>query len=327
MNYLELAGSVLNPFSRSSVQALLRILASLLLIVWLLAGNVRKILFYALAAAILLVDLFGFHFAAGNYSAYQDYYAPSGVTAFLKGHLGDSRYFNYSNKLSSAPLPVSKNMLYKLRSANAYSPLVSKQYYDFFGALGGIDDSSGARTPQDEYLYGHLNQLNLLSVKYLVTDRSLQSPALKEVYSEGKWRIYENLEVMPRFQLIPAYQSFTDSKDLSLALETNAFDPKEVVGLIGRPTVYYGQAGKALRNQIRVVAERAEHITLEVESKTDQILLISQLFYPGWMVKVDQKKAVLIPADWVISALPVRAGKHQVELSFSPEFFARQKGK
>jgi hypothetical protein len=62
-----------------------------------------------------------------------------------------------------------------------------------------------------------------------------------------------------------------------------------------------------------------EGSTYEVNCDNDGVIVFSEVWYPeGWKAKVDGKEVPLIRANYILRALPIKAGVHTVELSFEP---------
>ena len=57
----------------------------------------------------------------------------------------------------------------------------------------------------------------------------------------------------------------------------------------------------------------------EVNSPKGGVLVLSEIFYPGWKATVDGQPADIARVNYVLRALRVAPGKHQVELSFFPQ--------
>ena len=59
-------------------------------------------------------------------------------------------------------------------------------------------------------------------------------------------------------------------------------------------------------------------LTYEVESDKGGVIVFSEIYYPGWTATVDGQPADLGRVDYVLRALNVTAGKHNVVLTFKP---------
>ncbi len=60
-------------------------------------------------------------------------------------------------------------------------------------------------------------------------------------------------------------------------------------------------------------------LTYEVNSEKGGIVVFSEIFYPGWTATIDGKQAELGRADYVLRAINVEPGKHEIILTFKPE--------
>ncbi len=61
------------------------------------------------------------------------------------------------------------------------------------------------------------------------------------------------------------------------------------------------------------------HLTYEVESHRGAVVVFSEVYYPGWTATIDGAKAELSRADYILRALRVDGGHHEVEMSFRPK--------
>ncbi|WP_339732538.1 hypothetical protein [uncultured Gimesia sp.] len=50
-------------------------------------------------------------------------------------------------------------------------------------------------------------------------------------------------------------------------------------------------------------------------------LILSDIFYPGWSARIKEVGVSVLPADFSLRAIPLPAGKHQVELVYEPPGF------
>jgi hypothetical protein len=64
-------------------------------------------------------------------------------------------------------------------------------------------------------------------------------------------------------------------------------------------------------------------ITLDVETSSPGILMLSETYYPGWRAYVDGVQTDIYRTDYSLRSLCVPAGSHRVEVRFEPESFSR----
>ena len=60
-------------------------------------------------------------------------------------------------------------------------------------------------------------------------------------------------------------------------------------------------------------------LTYEVNSSKGGVVVFSEIYYPGWTATIDGQEAQLGRVDYVLRALKVPSGKHQVVLTFKPK--------
>ena len=60
-------------------------------------------------------------------------------------------------------------------------------------------------------------------------------------------------------------------------------------------------------------------LTYKVRSGQGGVVVFSEVYYPGWTATVDGQEAELGRVDYVLRALQVEAGEHEVVLSFFPK--------
>ena len=69
---------------------------------------------------------------------------------------------------------------------------------------------------------------------------------------------------------------------------------------------------------IRLVAYEPNCLKYEVDSKTGGTIVFSEIYYPGWRSSIDGQEVPHGRANYILRAMNVPAGKHEVEFSFDP---------
>ena len=70
---------------------------------------------------------------------------------------------------------------------------------------------------------------------------------------------------------------------------------------------------------VTITSYEPNRLTYDVNSGKGGVLVFSEIYYPGWEAKVDGQPVELGKVDYILRALNVQPGKHQVELSFFPK--------
>jgi hypothetical protein len=70
---------------------------------------------------------------------------------------------------------------------------------------------------------------------------------------------------------------------------------------------------------VTLTSYEPNRLTYDVNSGKGGILVFSEIFYPGWTATVDGEAVELGRVDYILRALHIQPGKHQVELAFFPK--------
>ncbi len=72
-------------------------------------------------------------------------------------------------------------------------------------------------------------------------------------------------------------------------------------------------------DQVELIKYHPEGSTYKVKSEMGGLLVLSEIWYPdGWTATVDGEQTDLVRANYILRALPVEAGEHNVVLSYEP---------
>ena len=81
-----------------------------------------------------------------------------------------------------------------------------------------------------------------------------------------------------------------------------------------------GEAVAQDKNSVaKLLAYEPNQLTYEVSSDKGGVLVFSEVYYPGWTATIDGQPAELGRVNYILRALRVPAGKHQVNLAFFPK--------
>ena len=70
---------------------------------------------------------------------------------------------------------------------------------------------------------------------------------------------------------------------------------------------------------VTMTSYEPNRLSYEVNSGKGGILVFSEIYYPGWTATVDGEAVELGRVDYILRALHIQPGKHQVELAFFPK--------
>lgn len=197
-------------------------------------------------------------------------------------------------------LPGNFGCVWRLEDTGGISPLRLQRYEAFLNAL-----------PDERARW-------LLNVRYALTqDPALPDGELLEEHSDPDSDFYFFRIRAPAEPAYIVYSAHVQA-DATLALERLAspdFDPRREVILSEHPQAILPGSGNGT---VRFVERLPNRLVVEVDSDADGILVLSEVDYPGWRASVDDQPAHILRADTILRAVEVPAGRHVVEMTFSP---------
>lgn len=138
------------------------------------------------------------------------------------------------------------------------------------------------------------------------------------IYS-GDVKIYENLDVLPRAFLLP---SWTWQPDLEAALEATqqpGFAFGETAVLLGSGENHTGRFDSEA--SATITKYEPERVVIETAHSQQALLLLSDVYYPGWQVWVDGQQVEIVQVDGPFRGVLLPAGAHEVVFDFAPRSF------
>jgi len=252
---------------------------------------------------LLLFDLFSvnWRYNLGQKSP-PDVFPPSAAVAWLQGHGGDGRV------ASAGTLEAGDNagLIYDWEDTTGNDPLRLWQTVQF------------ARN------VGTWQRWQLWHVAFVVSRKPMHDDGLSFRFNDDRVAIYALDDPFPRAWLTrsvsvaendsAAWDALNDPQvDLRRTAVIGREDAQLAVGLEGERAPEVGR--------VTVRGSEGDRLGLDVEAVGDALLVISQVYYPGWVARVDGEETPLFRVDGLLQGVAVPAGTHQVEIRFRPLSF------
>ena len=207
---------------------------------------------------------------------------------------------------------------YYLKSIGGYHAAKLRRYQELIDAH---------IQPEMQRLYGALNKaagdmtqvngdsiypvLNMLNTKYFILPlQGGKTVPLENPYTYGNAWFVDKVHYVDN-----ANQELEMTGKLALRHEAVA-DKK-----------FQEQLGEAVEqdtnSMVRITAYEPNRLTYDVNSGKGGVIVFSEIYYPGWTATVDGVEQELGRVNYVLRALQVKPGHHEVVLSFFPKTIDR----
>ena len=208
---------------------------------------------------------------------------------------------------------------YHHKTIGGYSPAKLQRYQDLIDfhiapeMRAMIDDvnsaMSTARTVGDlENALGYYPVLSMLNTKYIVVDPGSLPLTYDRRLGNG-WLVSRSRTAST------ADAEMAALGEIDPAVEAVIFDPDAADGTV---TEYTG----ADSGRVELTYYSPNRLRYNVSTPAKGVAVFSEIYYPaGWKAYVDGEEKPILRADYVLRALLIDEGEHEVEFVFAPDSF------
>ena len=213
----------------------------------------------------------------------------------------DKGHYRIFNSITS-PFNETTTSYFK-SSVGGYHAVKLRRYDDLINEYFSVTDNKKT-----------LNILNMLNTKYILLG------SLQELRAEINPNANGNAWFVSDIQLVK-----TPNEEIKAVGE---IDNKKTAVVSVEDQKYF--EGKNLQSDSTAVIElknyQPNQLEFKTQSKTPQLAVFSEIYYPkGWKMLLDGKEVPYIKANYLLRAVFVPAGNHEVRMVFEPEVI--EKGK
>ncbi|MBW8011440.1 MAG: YfhO family protein [Chloroflexi bacterium] len=197
-----------------------------------------------------------------------------------------------------AVLLPNSNLLDGISSANNFDPFIPGRYARWMKKL---DNTSAQIQAQ------MLTRMDVAVVEHIDPDRAFGVR-------------FDQIGGGARLRWLPCAQFAQDGDAALDFILSGELDPQEIVVLEAEGSEI-SPCNNSQDVEVRLLAEGANFVTAKVEALQDGWLVLADVWYPGWVVKVDGESGTLLRADYLFRGVEVPAGSHTVEFIYRPTSF------
>ncbi len=198
-------------------------------------------------------------------------------------------------------------------SVNAFSDASTSYYHKSIGGYHGAKMKRYQELIDQHIAKNNIRVLDMLNTKYFIIPNNNRSDvvaqfnrtALGNAWFVKNVKLVENadaeLEALHTFD--PATELIVDKR-----FENQLADYKSVDSISGA---------------IQLTSYKANELVYQSNSTQEQLAVFSEIYYPyGWKVTIDGEEVEHFRANYVLRAMVIPAGEHEVVFTFNPSSYA-----
>ncbi len=226
--------------------------------------------------------------------------APDNIAAYITQHPGDYRVW--------IGLHTNNGFLFGARDLWGNNPTVLRRYAEFMTWTQGDD-------PDHATQYVNMNRIGPLYAMLRFRYAFVPEPDSLHV-------VESKTPPLPHVLLVPDWKREDNRDAIFAAMSDPAFDPAKTLLLEGDPTP---KPEPGANGSAKIVSETPDELDIEADTDKPSILLITDLYAHGWRAEAlpgsAQTSYDLMPADYILRAIPLQAGHHKLRVIYAPVAF------
>ena len=140
--------------------------------------------------------------------------------------------------------------------------------------------------------------------------------AYPEVFRNESVRVLEIPDALPRAWTVHEVNQVAEREVLP-ALASGTIDPKTTALMVTTPPSVTPLPAEA-SDQVQITDYQDDEITLTANLASDGLLILSEVYDPGWTAKVDGETVRISEVNGLLRGIAVSEGEHTIKLVYSP---------
>jgi hypothetical protein len=285
-------------------------------LIWLYAKNlVKKNLTYVFLGCLMLGDLVP---VAKRYLNDDNFTRKRSIEKFVQPSTADKIILQDKSQFRVLDATVDifndASPSYFHKNIGGYHAAKLRRYQELINVhltkeLGRLFGTFGRAKTIDEIVpvMDSLGVLNMLNMKYVIYNK--EAPPLVNPYANGNAWLVKNIRIAENADEEMRLLGEIDTK-------TEVVVDKSFASLLPAKIIPDSTA------RIQLVSYEPNHLIYNFSSKTDQLAVFSEIYYDkGWNAYINGRKVPYLRANYLLRAMPLKAGSYQIEFKFEPDSY------
>lgn len=162
--------------------------------------------------------------------------------------------------------------------------------------------------------------LNLFNVKYILFTMDIDDNRFPTVFEDNGVKIIENKQILPRAFVVHNFKVIKEKEKVLEELGGKEFNPVQYVILEEDPQVNIN-SNSTTPSTAKIINYGNEEIIIHCSMKDNGFLILTDNYYPGWQVYIDNKKGEIYRAYHTFRGVYLEKGTHLVKFRYEPLSF------
>lgn len=304
---------------------------------WRLLSGSRGRSFSILICVFTGLELLTFSFGYTGFARPSEIFPSAPVFNFLQSRGGAATF-----RMAKAgyPIPANSGIIYGIETADGYE-IASERARTFNNGLMEQRDDA-VFYEAEKVTQTQDRRTDMLNVRYWVVIagspefQQFQNRADRyvQVFNSGSMVVFESKSVLPRLFAVPqsGIQVIPDTTAQMAQILNPFFNPEQTTLFSEKPEGA-GSAGSLnglnegspkstiFTSDIQLTQGDDNSYTFHTRVSSRSVLVLSQIFYPGWKATIDGAQVPVYPVDYALTGILAPEGEHTIAFFFQPRSF------
>jgi hypothetical protein len=268
-------------------------------------GKLSASAVFAVVAVAVLVDLWRVAWKPEEPRSRQESLQSMPTPDYVKAIQKDTSLFRTLKIVDGQPVYDNSLAYWRIQNAYGYQGAKMRIYQDMV-------DVAGLGNPVTQ---------QLMNIKYIISNREINSPAYVAIYNSPEMKVYQSQFALPRVFFVNRCV-VDDGLDVLKKIAATSFDPRDMAFSQDSITEHIDAPMPGV-NAV-VLRYGIQDMTIRATATGNNLLFISEAYYPkGWKASIDGKETNILRLDYMFRGVVVPPGTHTVEMKFEPASFTR----
>ncbi len=284
------------PMIKNDIFVFIFVISIFILITYLILQKKIKNIFIVFSIFILL-HCFDVLRIEKNFILFTDLKQFTFSCQFFEKFFKEEKPFFRIANFSNIWYPPNMNILSKIDSISGYHGLVPDKYYKLL----------------ENQIFNNVFVNNIFNVKYYIINNEINSPDFIKLYDGNGIKIYKNKNAKERFIFYDKIRKFDDEKTMLGYLKQLKKEPDEALVF---DDINLKQEEGLNKYSIEIVKYMPHQIDLKVNTEKKGILFISNMYYPQWLAKINNKPTKIYEVNFAGMGVLLEKGENNVKFIY-----------